>query len=143
MPSAVRWLWLLDTNVLSEPVRPRPDATLVAWLKRHQETVAVPAPVWHELRYGWLRMPDGTRKDRLGHYLRDVVAPLPLLAYDGAAASLHAGQRAAAEQAGRSRPFADGQIAAIAVAHGLTLVTRNLKDFEGVPGLRVVDWFAG
>ena len=103
----------------------------------------MPAPVWHELRYGWLRMPDGTRKDRLGHYLRDAVAPLPLLAYDGAAASLHAEQRTAAEQAGRSRPFVDGQIAAIAVAHGLTLVTRNLKDFEGVPGLRVVDWFAG
>ena len=43
----------------------------------------MPAPVWHELLYGWLRMPDGTRKDRLSHYLRDVVAPLPQLAYDG------------------------------------------------------------
>ena len=142
MPPAVRWLWLLDTNVLSEPVRPRPDAVLMARLKLHEDAVAVPSPVWHELRYGWLRMTSGARKDRVGHYLRDVVAPLPLLAYDGAAASLHAGQRAAAEQAGRGRPFADGQIAAIAVAHGLTLVTRNLKDFEGVPDLRIVDWFA-
>ena len=120
-----RWLWRLDTNVLSEPVRPRSDTALVAWLKRHQGVVAVSAPVWHELQYGWLRMPEGARKDRLGRYLRNVVAPLPLLAYDGAAASLHAGQRAAAGQAGRGRPCADGQVAAIAVAHGLTLVTRT------------------
>ena len=142
MSSPRQLLWLLDTNVLSEPVRPRPDVAVMAQLKLHGEVVAVPAPVWHELRYGWLRLPEGKRKDDIGHYLRNVVASLPMLAYDDTAASLHAEQRVAAEQAGRPRPFGDGQIAAIAVTHGLTLVTRNVKDFQDVAGLRVVDWFA-
>jgi tRNA(fMet)-specific endonuclease VapC len=58
-------------------------------------------------------------------------------------ARLHAELRVDADRRGRPLPFADGQIAAIAVAHGLTLVTRNLKDFTGVSGLRLVDWFEG
>ena len=135
--------WLLDTNVLSNTPSKRPDAAVEARLKLHKTEVAVPAPVWHELQFGWLRMPAGVRRDRIGHYLRDVVARLPMLPYDEKAACLHAEHRAIAERAGRSQPYIDGQIAAIAVAHGLTLVTRNLKDFRDMAGLKVEDWFAG
>lgn len=135
--------WLLDTNVLSGVVARRPDAALEARLRRHAAELAVPAPVWHELRLGWLRMPDGARRDAIGRYLDDVVARLPLLPYDEAAARLHAAHRAAVERAGRPQPYADGQIAAIAVAHGLVLVTRNGRDFQGVAGLEVVDWSDG
>lgn len=133
--------WLLDSNVLSEAVRERPHPGVMDKLARHSAELAVPAPVWHELRYGWLRMPDGRRKDAIGRYLQEVVASLPVLPYDGAAARIHAELRAELERAGRPLPFADGQIAAIAIAQGLTLVTRNARDFDAIPGLRRADWF--
>ena len=142
-PVTSRLLWLLDTNVLSNTPGKLPNAACEARLKRNQAHVAVPAPVWHELTFGWLRMPAGARKDAIGNYLRNVVGRLPMLPYDDVAARLHAEDRAAAERAGRPRPYADGQIAAIAVAHGLTLATRNLRDFRDVAGLKSEDWFAG
>ena len=143
MASAPRLLWLLDTNVLSNTPSKRPNPSVEARLKFYKTAVAVPAPVWHELRFGWLRMPAGARKDHIGHYLQDVVAHMPMLPYDQTAAHLHAEHRAAAERAGRSQPFVDGQIAAIAVVHDLTLVTRNLKDFRDVANLKAEDWFDG
>ena len=134
-------VWLLDTNVLSEGSRAQPDANVLARFTHHEAELAVPAPVWHELRFGWLRMPDGQRKNAIGRYVQQVVGLLPVLAYDANAARIHAELRAQAERIGRPQPFVDGQIAAIAIAHGLTLVTRNTKDFARVPGLRVADWF--
>lgn len=133
--------WLLDTNVLSEAVRAQPNAGVMDNLARHQNELAVPAPVWHELRYGWQRMPDGQRKDAIGRYLQDVVADLPVLPYDAGAARVHAELRCELERAGRTLPFVDGQIAAIAIAQGLTLVTRNVRDFNAIAGLRWADWF--
>ena len=64
-----------------------------------------------------------------------------LLLYGEAAAWIHANIRREGEQMGLVLSFVDGQIASIAMAHGLTLVTRNLKDFENIQGLRVVSWF--
>ena len=53
--------WLLDTNILSEGIKPVPDAGVMANLQRQAHELAIPAPVWHELRFGWLRMPEGRR----------------------------------------------------------------------------------
>lgn len=141
-PSLSSPAWLLDTNVLSEAVRAQPNAGVMDNLARYQGELAVPAPVWHELRYGWLRMPAGQRKDAIGRYLQEVVADLPVLSYDAGAARVHAELRADLERAGKAMPFVDGQIAAIAIAQGLTLVTRNVRDFSAVAGLRWADWFA-
>lgn len=138
-----RPVWLLDTNIVSEGVKPAPDAGVMANLRRHADELALPAPVWHELRFGWLRMPDGQRKDAIGLYIQRVAGQLPVLPYDETAARIHAELRDQQGRSGRPLPFVDGQIAAIAMANGLTLVTRNRKDFEGLPGLRVVDWFLG
>lgn len=139
MVSAVSWL--LDTNVISEAMRQRPDAGVMENLARYEGELAIPAPVWHELRYGWLRMPDGQRKDAVGRFVQDVVGSLSVLAYDGAAARIHAELRQSRERAGFTLPFVDGQIAAVAIAHGITLVTRNSKDFAELAGLRLANWF--
>lgn len=123
--------YLLDTNVVSEPVRPDPSEAVVARLERHDGKVALPSVVWHELIYGAARMDEGRRQLYLTHYLTDVVQPsMPTLPYDEAAARWHGKVRAALEDAGRPTPFADGQIAAIAATRDLTLVTRNISDFK-------------
>lgn len=139
MVSAVSWL--LDTNIVSEAMRPRPELAVMENLTRYEGELAIPAPVWHELRFGWLRMPDGQRKDAVGRFVQDVVGTLPVLPYDAAAARIHAELRQSRERAGFTLPFVDGQIAAVAIAHGLTLVTRNTKDFAELAGLRLANWF--
>ncbi|MCY1204519.1 Toxin FitB [compost metagenome] len=139
MVSAVSWL--LDTNIVSEAMRPRPEVTVMDNLARYEGELAIPAPVWHELRFGWLRMPDGQRKDAVGRFVQDVVGTLPVLPYDAAAARIHAELRQARERSGFTLPFVDGQIASVAIAHGLTLVTRNTKDFAELTGLRLANWF--
>lgn len=132
--------WLLDSNVWSEALRPEPSPHVMRQLQRHEGALALAAPVWHALRFGWLRMPQGRRRDLIGSYLNDVLAPLPMLPYDAAAARIHADIRAARERIGRPLPHADGQIAAIALAHGLTVVTRNTADFAQIDRLPVADW---
>jgi tRNA(fMet)-specific endonuclease VapC len=133
--------FLLDTNVVSEPLRPQPAAALLARLKRHGAHAALPAVVWHELVYGWTRLAPGRRRDAIGHYLSQVVAPsFPVLDYGRDAADWHARERARLEAAGRAPSYADGQVAAIARVHGLVLVTRNVRDFAGFEGLEVQDW---
>lgn len=133
--------WLLDTNVLSEATRPAPHAGVMANLSRYENELAIAAPVWHELRFGWLRMPAGQRRDAIGRFVQDVAGQLPVLPYDAQAARIHAELRVQRAQSGQTLAFVDGQIAAIAIAHGATLVTRNTRDFAELPGLRMVDWF--
>jgi len=135
--------WLLDTNVLSESTRPTPNAGVMVHLTRYQGELAIAAPVWHELRFGWLRMPAGQRRDAIGRFVQDVAGQLPVLPYDAQAARIHAELRAQREPLGQVLPFVDGQIAAIAIARGITLVTRNTRDFAGLAGLRLADWFEG
>ncbi len=135
--------YLLDTNVVSEPLRPRPSDALLGRLKRNAAHAAVPSVVWHELVYGWSRLPPGRRRDAIGRYLSQVVAPsFPVLAYDRDAADWHARERARLEADGRPASYADGQVAAIARVHGLVLVTRNVRDFAAFEGLEVQDWSA-
>ena len=133
--------WMLDTNILSEAARSTPHAGVMANLSRFASELTLAAPVWHELRLGWLRMPAGQRRDAIGRFVQDVAGQLPVLPYDAQAARIHAELRTQREQSGQTLAFVDGQIAAIAIAHGATLVTRNTRDFAGLTGLRMVDWF--
>lgn len=133
--------YLLDTNTVSEPLRPRPSAELVERLQEHEEEIAIPAPVWHELRFGCSRLPPSRRRDAIERYIEDVVlASFPVLAYGREAADRHARERARLAALGRTPPFVDGQIAAIAYVHGLVLVTSNTGDFLPFHGLQVEDW---
>lgn len=133
--------YLLDANVLSEPLRPDPNPGVMARLVRHQHELATAAPVWHELVFGAGRLPRSRRRRAIERYLEQVVrATLPILPYDAAAAAWHAAERARLVALGRTPPFVDGQIAAIARTNELVLVSANLPDFGEFAGLRVEDW---
>lgn len=133
--------YLLDTNVLSEPVRPWPDPHVMANLKRFEKSLATAALVWHELLFGVSLMPSGRRRETLMEYLERVVLPnIPILPYDAKAADWQAHERVRLCQLGATRPFVDGQIAAIAKTNSLVLVTSNEKDFRGFRDLKVENW---
>ncbi len=136
-----RLRYLLDTNVLSESSRPRPDPDVESRLDAHAHEACTAAPILHELQYGLARMPDGMRRQELARYLKWVLR-LEILPYDRDAARWHAEERARLTGRGRTPPFVDGQIAAIAATNGLTLVTRNTGDFDDFTDLSVENWFA-
>lgn len=102
---------------------------------------AIASIVWHELRYGCERMPTSARRSMIAEYLeRAVAATMPVLDYDARAADWHAAERVRLERAGRTPPFRDSQIAAVAAINDLVLVTANTRDFSGFKGLRVETW---
>lgn len=134
--------YLLDSNILSEPTRRRPDGEVRSRLQAYRREICTAAPILHELRYGVARMSDGARKRQLLRYLERVLLPLMVLPYDGEAALWHAEERARLAAQGRTPAYVDGQIAAIAKTNDLTLVTRNTSDFVHFADLRVENWFA-
>lgn len=133
--------YLLDSNIVSEPLRSKPAAGIVRRLHEHSGEAALPAPVWHELRFGCARLRPSRRRDAIHRYVEDVVlASFPVLGYDRAAADWHALERARLTAAGSTPPFVDGQIAAIAFVNNLILVTSNVRDFRSFQGLEVQSW---
>lgn len=133
--------YLLDTNVVSEPLRPRPSRSVLRKLRRHDEEIAIPSIVWHELRYGVERLPMSRKREVIERYLEEVVlTSMPMLGYDREAAEWHALERARLTARGETPAFVDGQIAAIAHVHDLTVVTLNVSDFRRFDGLAVVRW---
>lgn len=133
--------YLLDTSIVSSPISKKPDPGIVARLEEHGPECAIAAPVWHELTYGCRRLPAGKRRRALEKYLAEVVrASLQILPYDEVAATWHGEERARLEALGRPRPFVDGQIAAVAHANGLVLVSVNDKDFAEFKGITVQNW---
>ena len=133
--------YLLDTNVLSEAVKTTPNGNLMKKLKKHHDEMATAVIVWHELQYGYRRLPASRKRSLIKTYLEEVVAQsLAILPYDKAAAEWHASQRARLTAAGKKPSFVDGQIAAIAKVNDLTLVTRNVNDFKIFSGLKMENW---
>lgn len=133
--------FLLDTTIVSAPIAKEPNRRVVKKLEQQSAHCAIAAPVWHELVYGASRLRAGKRRTGLEEYLHGVVRrSFPVLAYDDVAAEWHAKERARLEEAGRTPPFVDGQIAAIAFTQGLTLVTANVRDFRPFSDLATADW---
>jgi predicted nucleic acid-binding protein len=127
---------LLDTNVISEPMRPQPSVAVIRWLEtQNPGSLFLSAVTLGELVAGIRRLTSTARRRALEQWLLDVVAPQfqgRILAFDSDAAWRWGGFVADSETAGRPRPAIDLQIAAIAAHHDLVLVTRNAKDFEGL-----------
>lgn len=133
--------YLLDTNILSEPLRPAPSATVLERLRTYQDQLATASIVWHELLFGCHRLPASARRTAIENYLTQVVAPsIEILPYDERAAEWHAVERARLARAGKMPSFADGQIAAIAKTNDLILVSLNTQDYRDFEGLAVEDW---
>jgi tRNA(fMet)-specific endonuclease VapC len=133
--------FLLDTTIISAPVAKIPNQRVVRKLAQQSVHCAIAAPVWNELIYGCSRLPEGKRKSALYEYIHDVVRrSFPILPYDEVAAEWHGAQRARLEALGKTPPFVDGQVAAIARCKRLTLVTANTEDFRCFDDLEIVDW---
>lgn len=138
---------IVDTNVVSELLRPSPEPRVEGWLAAQDGLdIYLTAISEAELRYGVAIMDNGKRRDGLAdaidRILRDDMAGR-VLAFDSAAAEAYATIAASRRAAGRPIAQADCQIAAIARACGATVATRNTAGFEGC-GIDVIDpWAAG
>lgn len=134
--------YLLDSNILSEPARTKPDEKVLQLLANHDGEYATAAIVWHELVYGCELLAASKRKKQLQSYLAMLLANgLTILTFDQAAASWYGKERARLQRQGKTCAYADGVIAAIAVTQQLTLVTRNTQDFENFQNLALQNWF--
>lgn len=132
---------MLDTNVLREPLLQRPEGRIVRNLKEHRGELATASTVWHEMLFGCYRLRPSARRAAIRRYLDSVVLPsIPILPYDARAARWHAEERARLAGVGKTPPFADGQIAAVASTNGLTLLTANPADFAAFGDLEIENW---
>jgi toxin FitB len=139
---------VLDTNVVSEPMRAQGDPAVRGWLDEQVvETLYLTAVSLSELLLGVEVLPEGRRKRGLRTGLAELIGELfgsRILAFDGEAAAVYAGLAARARRAGRPLSVADGQIAAIATLHGFSVATRDTQPFRdaGVPVIDPWTWKA-
>lgn len=130
--------WLLDTNILSNLVKPEPSPTLVAWMaERRDEDLYISALTIAEIRRGILDLPAGRRRDALETWFSGPEGPPALftgriLGFDERAALVWARRMAEGRAAGRPRSALDTIIAATAEVNGCVVVTGNERDFVGV-----------
>lgn len=136
-------VFLLDTNVISEPLRPQPNRSVVRMLQQHSGALATATVVFHELLFGCYRLPVESNKRRIiAAYLEvEIKQKIPILSYDVPAAEWFAAERARLTGIGKTPAYADGQIAAIAQVNNLTLITNNLADYSDFQNLKIANWF--
>ena len=134
---------LLDTNVISEAMKPVPDDTVRAWLdEQAAETLYLSSVTIAELLYGIGALPAGKRKDRLTEALDGVMELFAdrVLPFDIAAARRYADLAVKARAAGKGFPTPDGYIAAIAASRGFTVATRDTSAFDAASVAVINPW---
>ncbi len=122
--------YLVDANVLSEPTKPVPSRRVVEWLRSQERQLAVNPIILGELEYGILLLPAGRRRRRLEQWFAGGVRRMRVLDFDAVTASEWARLLARLKKKGCAMPIKDSLIAASAMAHGLTVATRNAHDFR-------------
>ena len=137
--------YLLDSNIVSEPSKPVPNEKVLVKLSANRKDCVISTVSFFEMLHGVLILPDGRRTQRLLTYLNETVEPFyKFLSYDLNASKVQAEITAKLEAIGRPTPYADTQIASIAIANDLILVTRNVKDFAIIKdnfNLQIENWF--
>ncbi|BAW97441.1 PilT domain-containing protein [[Synechococcus] sp. NIES-970] len=135
--------FLLDTNILLEPLQLVPNLKVLLSLEKHQHEVATASLVIHELVFGYQRLPSSKKRERIAQYVQNLLhGGLKVFDYDQRAAIWHGQVRAYLGAQGKTPSWVDSQIGAIAVVNSLTLVTRNTKDFQCFEDLELVNWFS-
>jgi hypothetical protein len=133
---------VLDTNVVSEPMRPQGDERVLNWLDEQvAETLYLTSTSYAELLTGVALLPDGKRKTGLHAALKTLIEQLfgsRILSFDQAAAEYYAQIAAKTRKAGLGITVADCQIASIAQAHGFQVATRDVTPFQAA-GVRVIN----
>ena len=132
--------FLVDANVLSEPTRQRPDAKVVTWLRRHEREIAIDPIILGELRFGIELLPSSGRRTRLEQWFESGVGRITCLDWTAETGLRWARLLAEMRSAGTAMPVKDSLIAATALAHRLTVVTRNVTDFRKA-NVKVLDPF--
>lgn len=135
---------ILDTNVVSELMRPEPASQVAAWVRgRDRRELRMTSITLAEIRYGIARLTDGRRKQVLLDTANDIFRSFSdqVLPVDETAAEHYAIIASARERAGRPIGGFDALIAAVCRARGAALATRNLPDFDGT-GIEVIDPWA-
>jgi hypothetical protein len=129
--------YLLDTNVVSEPAKPTPSAKLIGWLADHDAEVLISVLTLGEIVKGIELLPSGKRRRQMERWFEEIeewatdrVVPL-----DAEVMRLWGKYYAKQLKRGRTLDLMDSLLAAAALAHGLTIVSRNLADFPDVPGV--------
>ena len=136
--------YVLDTNIVSEFMKPCPNYGVIDWTQDHPEDLFLTSVTIMELYFGAMRLPEGARKRELLEIIDAIVKDCKdhLYCFDDFSAYLCAKLRCEAESTGRPPQIADAMIAAICQRNDATLVTHNTKDFEhfGIPLLDPFDY---
>ena len=133
--------YLVDANVLSEATKPTPAAKVVEWLRSNEREIVLDPIILGEIQFGILLVPSVTRRRRLQRWFELGVKRIHCLPWEAACGLRWAKLLADLRTAGQAMPIKDSLIAATALVHGLTVATRNIRDF-GKAGVKVVDPFA-
>lgn len=132
---------ILDTNVVSELMRPEPAPGVASWVRdRDRRELRMTAITLAEVRYGIARLPDGRRKQVLLTAADEIFADFSeqILPVDAAAADHYAVIASSRERAGKPIGGFDALIAAVCRSQGAALATRNASDFDGT-GIEIID----
>jgi predicted nucleic acid-binding protein len=132
--------YLVDANVLSEPTKQTPDAKVVAWLSANEKNFVVDAVILGEIALGILVLPRERKRAQLERWFEAVADRVECLAWDAAVSRRWAQLVADLRKKGQTLPVLDSMIAATALAHGLTVATHNVRDFQKA-GVAVFDPF--
>lgn len=135
--------YLLDTNIISEQTKRRPDEGVMKRLELDSIFSVTAATVWHELWYGIHCYQESERKQQLTSYLELLMEDgLVILPFCKDSAEWLAIERARLKRQGVVPTKCDSEVAALAAVNNLILVTRNTADFDMFEGLRVENWFS-
>ena len=122
--------FLVDANVLSEVTRPEPQATVVQWLRKHERDIVVTPIVLGEIEYGIGLTTSIRKRKELERWFAEGMRRLRVIDLDTDTASIWAALLVRLRKQGKAMPVKDSLIAASALQHQLTIVTRNISNFQ-------------